>query len=148
MTFRANAKTREDERIVGSSICPSKLTELSDVRCFARTRETSIQERITGKRHYPVERNATNNSTICFCRARARNAAAFQGILEARNCRVAITTNSHVNRANFYSVTCWRAITVVLNSDIVQCSCSNNEFRCCPLTKSTMRSLSIKTNMI
>lgn len=76
MTFRA-MKTRENERIFH---LPLKLMELSDVRCFVRTRVTSIQEHVTGKRRYPVERNATNNSTICFCRTRERTAATFQGI--------------------------------------------------------------------
>lgn len=44
-----------------------------------------------------------------------------------RNCRVAITFPR--KSTNFYPVTCWRAITVALNSDTVCCSCSNNKFR-------------------
>lgn len=63
-----------------------------------------------------------------FVARRARTAAALQGILGARSCRVAITFPR--KSTNFYPVTCWRAITVALNSNIApRCFCSDNEFR-------------------
>lgn len=54
-----------------------------------------------------------------FARARARTAAALRGIPK-RGIAVSPSRQvSHVNRANFYSITCWRAITLALNSNIV-----------------------------
>lgn len=65
---------------------------------FAR-RETSIQEHITGKRHYPVERNATNNSTACFCCATRKNCSRASGNLERGT--VVSPSRSRVNRQIF-----------------------------------------------
>lgn len=127
MTFPHGKIAESEKRRIVPFICRWNFRGLSDVRCFVRTRETLIQEHINGKRHYPVERNATNNSTACFCCAPRKNCSRASGNPGARNCRVAITFPR--KSTNFYPVTCWRAITVALNSDIVCCSCSNNKFR-------------------